>query len=43
MDRALALIVENPTLFKRPVLESETLLAVGFSERRFADFLAKNP
>ena len=42
-DRALALIVENPTLLKRPVLESETLLAVGFSERRFADFLANNP
>ena len=43
MDRALGLIVENPTLLKRPVLESETLLAVGFSERRFADFLANTP
>ena len=42
IDRALALIIDNPTLLKRPVLESETLLAVGFSERRFADFLAKN-
>lgn len=42
IDRALALIIENPTLLKRPVLESETLLAVGFSERRFADFLANN-
>ena len=42
IDRALALIMDNPTLLKRPVLESETLLAVGFSERRFADFLAKN-
>lgn len=42
MDRALGLIIENPTLLKRPVLESETLLAVGFSERRFADFLTKN-
>jgi Spx/MgsR family transcriptional regulator len=40
MDRALALIIENPTLLKRPVLESESLLAVGFSERRFAEFLA---
>ena len=43
MDRALALIIENPTLLKRPVLESETLLAVGFSEKRVADFLAANP
>ena len=43
IDKALALIVENPTLLKRPVLESETLLAVGFSEKRFADFLANNP
>jgi arsenate reductase len=43
MDRALGLIIENPTLLKRPVLESETLLAVGFSERRFEDFLANNP
>ena len=42
-DRAFALIIENPTLLKRPVLESETLLAVGFSERRFSDFLANNP
>ena len=43
VDRALGLIFENPTLLKRPVLESETLLAVGFSERRFADFLANTP
>ena len=43
MDKALALIMENPTLLKRPVLESETMLAVGFSEKRFANFLADNP
>lgn len=42
LDRALALIIDNPTLLKRPVLESETLLAVGFSERRFAEFLENN-
>ena len=41
MDRALALLIEHPTLLKRPVLESETLMAVGFSERRFAEFLAR--
>ena len=43
MERALALIIENPTLLKRPVLESDALLAVGFSEKRFAEFLASNP
>ncbi len=43
IDRAFALIIEQPTLLKRPILESETLLAVGFSEKRFADFLANNP
>jgi len=29
---------ENPTLLKRPVLESETFIAVGFSEKRFSEF-----
>ena len=43
IDKALALIIANPTLLKRPILESETLLAVGFSEKRFADCLANNP
>lgn len=37
-DRAFALIVDNPTLLKRPVLESDSFFAVGFSERRFAEF-----
>jgi arsenate reductase len=37
-DRAFALIVDNPTLLKRPVLESDRFFAVGFSERRFAEF-----
>ncbi|MDH3305639.1 MAG: Spx/MgsR family RNA polymerase-binding regulatory protein [Gammaproteobacteria bacterium] len=40
--RAFALILDQPTLLKRPVLESEAFLAVGFSEKRFADFLKKN-
>ncbi len=39
-DRALALIIENPTLVKRPVLESDTFIAVGFSEKRFSDQLS---
>jgi arsenate reductase len=40
-NRAFALMIENPTLVKRPVLESDAFIAVGFSEKRFADFLAK--
>jgi arsenate reductase-like glutaredoxin family protein len=39
--RALALLLEHPTLLKRPVLEAERFLAVGFSEKRFSEFLAK--
>ena len=37
-DRAFALMIDRPTLLKRPVLESDKFLAVGFSEKRFADF-----
>ena len=39
-DRAFALMIDRPTLLKRPVLESDKFLAVGFSEKRFADFWA---
>jgi len=38
-DKALAAILERPTLVKRPVLESKEFIAVGFSEKRFSDFL----
>lgn len=37
-DRAFALMINNPTLVKRPVLESNTFIAVGFSEKRFSTF-----
>jgi len=37
---AFGLILGQPTLLKRPVLESHELFAVGFSEKRFGDFLA---
>ena len=37
-SKAFALMIDNPTLVKRPVLESETFIAVGFSEKRFAAF-----
>ena len=39
-SRAFALMIENPTLVKRPVLESAKFIAIGFSEKRFTDFLA---
>ena len=41
-DKALAAMIENPTLVKRPVLESDKFIAVGFSEKRFGDFINKN-
>ena len=37
-DKAFALMIDRPTLLKRPVLEAEKFLAVGFSEKRFSDF-----
>jgi arsenate reductase len=36
-DDAMALIIENPTLLKRPVLESDDFIAVGFAEKQFAE------
>ena len=36
-DDAMALIIENPTLLKRPVLESDNFIAVGFAEKKFAE------
>ena len=41
-DRAFALMLDQPTLVKRPVLEHPAYFAVGFSEKRFTDFLAKS-
>ena len=38
-SRAFALMLEQPTLMKRPVLESPKFTAVGFSEKRFGKFL----
>lgn len=40
-EKALALILDQPTLLKRPVFEADNYFAVGFSEKRFGDFLAK--
>ncbi len=41
-SKAFALMIENPTLVKRPVLESDVFIAVGFSEKRFAEFWKKD-
>lgn len=38
-DKAFALMIENPTLVKRPVLESDKFIAVGFSEKRFDEYI----
>lgn len=40
-DRALAAMIDRPTLIKRPVLEAKEFIAVGFSEQRFSVFLEK--
>ncbi len=40
-DKALAVMIESSTLIKRPVLEAENFIAVGFSEKRFSEFLKK--
>ncbi len=39
VDKAFALMIENPTLVKRPVIESDEFIAVGFSEKRFGAYL----
>lgn len=38
-DKALAAMIDGPTLVKRPVLEADNFIAVGFSEKRFGDFI----
>ena len=40
-DKAFAAMLDAPTLIKRPVLEHRAFFAVGFSEKRFSDFLRK--
>ena len=41
-DKALAAMIDNPTLVKRPVLETKKFIAVGFSEKRFGNFIDRN-
>jgi Spx/MgsR family transcriptional regulator len=40
-DKAISLMLEHPTLVKRPVIEADRYTAVGFSERRLSDYLSK--
>ncbi len=40
-DKALAAMIDGPTLVKRPVLEAANFIAVGFSEKRFGDFIER--
>jgi len=35
-------MIDSPTLVKRPVIESHKFIAVGFSEKRFGDFINNN-
>ena len=39
LDKAMLAMIDNPTLVKRPVIETDKFIAVGFSETRFDDFL----
>lgn len=38
---AIALMVDMPTLIKRPVLDSDDLLEVGFKAERYAELLTE--
>ena len=37
MDKVLALMLEHPTLVKRPVLECSKFIAVGFAPKNYRD------
>lgn len=38
-EKALDAMIEQPTLLKRPIFEDVDFFAVGYSEKRFADYL----
>jgi Spx/MgsR family transcriptional regulator len=39
---AMALMLDNPTLIRRPVLETDARLLVGFQEREYASLIQPN-
>ncbi len=41
-DKAIAAMLDQPTLIKRPVFEHDEYMAVGFSEKRFEDFMERS-
>lgn len=41
-NKAFAFMIDQPTLLKRPVFEADSFFAVGFSEKRFEDFLKRD-
>lgn len=41
-DKAIAAMLHQPTLIKRPIFEDDEYMAVGFSEKRFGDFLERS-
>ena len=38
-DKAVALMVEQPSMIKRPVLEADQVIEVGFAPERYAEIL----
>lgn len=40
-DRALSMMLEHPTLVKRPVLEHGKFIAVGFSDEHYSKIFAR--
>jgi Spx/MgsR family transcriptional regulator len=40
-DKAIALMVANPSMIKRPVLEKDGALEIGFSPERYAALFGK--
>jgi arsenate reductase len=41
-DRAISLMIEHPTLVKRPVLECAEFIAVGFSPANYEKIFSEN-
>ncbi len=41
-DKAIAAMLDQPTLVKRPVFEHNDYMAIGFSEKRFGAFLEQS-
>ena len=40
-DKALAMMLQNPTLVKRPVLECDEFIALGFSPQNYSKIFEK--